>query len=234
MTKKAIVFDSGALISFSMNGVTNIIKNLKKVFDGKFLITSDVRKEVVDTPIKIKRFELEALKIKQLLDQGILELPSSLGIKDSEIKIKTEEFLNVANSTFNGGGKDIHIMDKGEASCLALSEILNKKGVKNVIAIDERTTRVLAEKPENLKNFLERKLHVKLKVSEKNFDVFKNFKVIRSPELIYIAYKKSLIKLKGENALDSLLYAMKYKGASISKEEVEEIKKIAQSGQKQE
>src|SRR3989344_9606387 len=85
-TNKAIIFDSGALISFSMNGITRIIKELRGAFKGKFLITSEVKKEIIDVPIKIKKFELEALKIKRLLDDGVLELPSSLGISDSEIE----------------------------------------------------------------------------------------------------------------------------------------------------
>lgn len=225
--KKAIIFDAGALISFSMNGITKMIKDLKGVFSGKFIITEEVKKEIIDTPIKIKRFQLEALKIKDLFDEKILELPSSLGIKDSEIQQKTEEFLDIANSTFNGDGKDLKIMDKGEASCLALSKILNKKGIKNIIAIDERTTRVLAENPENLKKFLEKKMHVKISADKKKFEHFTDYKVIRSPELIYIAYKKGLVKLKSEKALDSLLHAMKFKGASISNGEIEEIKRIA-------
>ncbi len=224
MNNKAIIFDSGVLISFSMNGITDIIRNLKGIFSGKFLITQQVKNEIIDKPMTIKRFELEAIKLKQLLDEGILELPSSLGIKDSEISKKTEEILNIANSIFNGRGKEIHIVDKGEASCLVLGRILNEKKIKNVIAIDERTTRVLIEKPENLKKLLEKKLHVKITVKG-NLKSFNDFKVIRSPELIYIAYKKKVVKMKNANLLGALLYAVKSKGASISMQEIEEIKR---------
>ena len=80
--ERAIIFDSGALISFSMNGITMILKELKDVFNGKFLITPEVKKEVIDVPLKIKKFELEALKIKEMLDDGVLEMPFSLGISD--------------------------------------------------------------------------------------------------------------------------------------------------------
>ena len=225
-TSKAIIFDSGALISFSMNGITDIIKRLKEIFKGKFLITSNVKKEIIDTPMKIRRFRLEALKLKQLLDEGVLELPSSLGIKDSEITKKINEILNVANATFNGGGKDIHIMHTGEASSLALGKILNERKIKNVIVIDERTTRILVEKPENLKKFLEKKLHVKIRLIRENLKLFKDFRIIRSAELVYVAYKKGLIKLKDGNVLSNLLYAVKFKGAAISGDEIEEIKKL--------
>jgi hypothetical protein len=224
-TNKALIFDSGALISFSMNGITDIIKELKEIFSGKFLITSEVKKEIINTPMKIKRFELEALKLKNLLDERVLEMPSSLMIKDSEITKKTNEILNIANSTFSSGGKNIHIMDIGEASCIALGKILNEKRIKNAIVIDERTTRILAEKPENLKRFLEKKLHVRIR-TKGNLGFFRDFKIIRSAELVYVAYKKGLVKLKNGNVLDALLYAVKFKGAAISGDEIEEIKRI--------
>jgi len=231
MTSKAIIFDSGVLISFSMNGITDMIKNLKSVFEGKFLITFEIKKEVIDTPLKIRRFKLEALKIKKLLDEGVIEMPSSLGIKDSEITQRTNKIMDITNSLFKGGKRDIHLIDPGEASCLALGEILNKKGIKNVIAVDERTMRSLVESPENLRKFLEKKLHVKISIRKENLDFLKKFRIIRSPELIYVAYKKGLIKFKDSSALDALLHAVKYKGASISEGEIEEIKKIAEQTQ---
>ena len=226
-TNKAIVFDSGTLISFSMNGITDLIKSLKGVFDGKFLITSEIKKEVIDTPLKIKKFKLEALKIKHLLDEGVLEMPSSLGIKDSEISIETNKLLDEANTIFRGNGTDIHLLDVGECSCIALSRILTNKGIENVLAVDERTTRNLVENPKRLKEFLEKKLHVKIKVKKEGLKQFSGFKIIRSAELVYIAYKKDLTKLKNHDVLDSLLYAVKYKGAAISNEEIEEIKSMA-------
>ncbi|MBS3086197.1 hypothetical protein J4422_00670 [Candidatus Pacearchaeota archaeon] len=223
---KAIIFDSGTLISFSMNGVTDLIRELRGIFKGKFLITSEVKKEIIDTPLRIKKFELEALKIKQLLDDKILEMPSSLGITDSEISKKGNEILSTANSFFIGNGREIHLLDSGESSCLALSRILTERGIKNIIAIDERTTRMLVEKHENMREFLEKKLHVRIKVNHESLRFFNGFKIIRSTELAYVAYKKGLVKLKNADVLDALLYAMKFKGASISSEEIEEMKKL--------
>ncbi len=223
---KVIVFDSGVLISFSMNGMMDIIRRLKDIFPGKFLITSEVKGEIIDVPLRIKKFELEALKIKALLDEGILELPISLGIKDSEIEKEDGDFLEIANSTFNGNGKDIHILDHGEASCLGLSKILTEKGIANVVAIDERTARLLVEKPENLKNIFEERMNTKIKIKEGNLKFFKGYKIIRSPELAYVAYKKNIVGLKNEMLLDALLYALKFKGAAISGDEIEQIKKL--------
>ena len=225
-TERAIIFDSGPLISFSMNGITDIVKKLKGVFHGKFLITTEVKKEVIDTPLQIKKFELEALKIKTLLDEGVLELPGFFGVKDFEIEKEDNEMLRIANSTFNSKGKDINILDHGEASCLALSKILTNKGIKNVIAVDERTTRLLVERPEDLKSIFEERMNAKISIKTQNLKFFKDFRIIRSAELAYVAYKKNLLDIKNGLILDALLYALKFKGAAISGDEIEQIKRI--------
>lgn len=226
MTEKIIIFDASTLITFAMNGLLPEFKELRKVFKGKFIITKEVKKEAIDRPLTIKRFELEALKLTQLLDEKILEMPSSLGIKDQEISNRTNDFLGIANSTFTGRGKSVHLIDLGETSCLALSKILDEKKIENVMAIDERTTRMLCEKPENLERLLQKKLRTKITAKRENYKIFKDFRIIRSSELVYIAHKKGLVRLKNGKVLDALLYAVKFKGCSISEDEIREIKKL--------
>ena len=224
---KAIIFDAGTLITLSMNGLTEELRKLKAIFDGSFLITQQVKAEVIDKPITIKNFELEALKTKKLFDEGVIELAEYYDIDNSKIEKKTKEIMDIANSLFVSPREEVKIMHLGEASCLALSKILSDKKIKNLIAIDERTTRMLIEKPENLKDLLRRKLHTNIKLVKGNFEYFKDFEVIRSAELMYVAWKKGLIELKdGISVLDALLYAVKFKGCSISHEEIEEIKKL--------
>ena len=223
---KAIIFDASTLISFAMTGLLNEFRKLKEVFNGKFIITSNVKQEIIDTPIKIKRFELEALKLKQLVDEKVLELPDSLGVQDKDIQKKMDEFLNVANHLFQADGKDINLLHHGESSCLALSKILTEKKIEHVIAIDERTARVLVEKPNNLKKLLQRKLHTKVFSKKENYSSFFGFKIIRSVELIFIAFKKGLVKFKSEKVLGAMIYALRSKGCSISTDEIEEMKKI--------
>lgn len=226
MTDKIIIFDASILITFAMNGLLPEFKELRKIFNGKFIITNAVKKEAIDTPLKIKRFELEALKIQNLIDEKILELPQSLGVKERDISINTQKILDEANVLFQGRGKDIHIIDVGESSCLALSKILDEQKIQNVMAIDERTMRMLCEKPENLKALLEKKLHTKINFQKLKNKLFGNCKIIRSSELIYLAYKKGLVRLNGERVLDALLYAVQFKGCSISHDEIDEIKKL--------
>ena len=123
--------------------------------------------------------------------------------------------------------KEINLIHEGEAACLALSKILSEKGTENLIALDERTMRMLVEKPQNLRSLLERKMHARVLFKKDNSKDFKGFKIIRSAELIYIAYKNGIVKMRDKGKLlDALLYALKYKGCAISNEEIEEIKKI--------
>ena len=223
---KALIFDSSSLISISLNGLLEELKKLKKIFNGEFIITKEVKREVVDDPIKIKMYELEALKIQNLIDEGCLNMPEKIGIQDKEITNLMFKLMNSANTMFVGNGNEIQLIHQGEASCLALSKLMNERKIKNVLAIDERTTRMLVEKPGNLKELLEKKLHAKIKLRESNFQQFKGFKIIRSTELMYLAYKNNLIRWEGKEILDALLYALKFKGCAISSEEIEEIKRI--------
>lgn len=224
---KAIIFDSGTLINFAINGLLQEFRELKKLFNGKFLITEEVVMEIVDKPLKIKRFELEALKLKELITDKVLEMPSVFEIDKNRISKMTNQIMNSANNTFFGHGDAMHIIDLGESSCLALSRLLDEKNIRNVVSVDERTIRLLSEKPENLLAIFQKKLHTNITVKEENLKLFKNFRFIRSTELIYIAYKKGIIKLKDhQNVLDALLYAMKLNGCSISDEEISEMKRL--------
>jgi hypothetical protein len=223
--QKVIIFDSSTLINFAINGLLQELRELKKLFNGKFLITREIVEEIVDKPMKIKRFELEALKLQELIADKIVELPSSLEINESKISKGTNEIMNISNNTFFGQGNAMHIIDVGEASCLALSKLLDEKGIKNVISVDERTIRLLCEKPENLLEIFRKKLHTNITAKKENFKSFKEFRFIRSTELIFIAYKKGIVKLKNHGTvLDALLYAMKLNGCSISEDEISEMK----------
>lgn len=222
---KALIFDSGPLINLSMNGLLYILESLKKTFEGKFLITDKVKYEVIDRPIKAPQFEFGALTIKNLLDKNILEPVQSLGINLDSLKKQTIALMNKANNCIESGGRQINIVSEAEISCLALSLELSKRGINNFIAIDERTTRMLTEKPQNLAEFMSKKLHTKINLVC-NLDIFKNFRFIRSTELVYVAYKKGFIKIEDPNILEAVLYATKFHGSSVSFEEINILKKL--------
>lgn len=229
MTTKVLIFDASAIITLFLSDLSYILKELKKIFPGKFIITKEVEIEVVKSPMQIKRFQLEALKVQELLIEKILEYPSSLGISDKEIKTQTSKVLEITNSTYFSNSESMKIIHSGEASCIALSYILNKKKIDNALVIDERTTRMIAENPENLRRLFERKLHSQVRAKKENYDFCKDIKIIRSTELIMIALKRGIIKLPGasERKIAALLYAAKYKGCSISFEEIDIAKNFS-------
>jgi len=120
----------------------------------------------------------------------------------------------------------IKIVSDAEISCLALSTFLTNNKIENMIAVDERTTRILSEKPQDLEETMSRKLHQKVSLEPKNFKAFKQFKFMRSTELVYIAHKLGILRVKGPKALEAALFATKFKGSSVSYDEIKVLKKL--------
>ncbi len=223
---KYLIFDAGPIISLTMNGMLPIIEKLKGVFDGEFILTPYVRNEVVDRPMKIKKFKLEAIQVNDMIERGIFKLSTEI-IPNQKLDIEIKQILKTTNGVLRTTqtGEKIKIIHEGEASCLAFSNLC---GVDNVIVIDERTTRMLTEAPQDLEKMMEKKLHTSLDAELSLLSKVKKFKFIRSAELLFIAYKKNLISIKkSKDLLDALLYGVKFKGAAISSTEIEEMKKLA-------
>lgn len=223
---KVLIFDSGPLINLSMNGLLFILEDMKKCSECRFIITDAVRKEVIDKPLNIQRYELGAIRIQDLLEKKVLEMPSAIGISPDKIREQTEKLMDSANHAVRLNSQSIRIVSDAEISCIALSNELNRQKIDNLIAVDERTTRILAESPENLERIMSGKLNHQIKVDVRNLKDFQNHKFIRSSELVYVAYKKGLIKLYGKRVLEALVFATKFKGSSISYDELNELKKM--------
>ncbi|MAH06931.1 hypothetical protein CMI38_01620 [Candidatus Pacearchaeota archaeon] len=218
---KSLIFDAGPLINFSMNGLLYVLEELKKNSDVEFLITKEVKKEVIDKPMTIRRFKLEALRMNDLYKKGVVKL-ADLSVKEvDELREIRDGLMDVANRSYKTKKKTLHLLDKGEAAALALAKVMkNKNGVDVPIAIDERTARMLVENPENLRKVLEKKFHTSVEADLKGLKSFEGFKVIRSTEIVYMAFKKGLTRVRGPKALEALLYGLRFKGASISDEEI--------------
>jgi len=209
-----------------MNGLLPVLEKLRQNFNGEFVITPHVKEEVIDRPMKIKKYKFEAIKIKDLIDKKILKYSSDF-ISNNVLEREMKKIMRLGNGILRSkkNGKKIPIIHKGEASCIAFAKLCK---CENVIVIDERTTRLLAESPQNLKKLIERKVHTKISLENSLANEFKTFKFIRSPELMVVAYKKNLIPLKKDKqVLDALLYSLKYKGAAISSKEIEAMKQLA-------
>lgn len=222
---KYLIFDAGPIISLTMNGMISVLEKLKEDFEGEFILTSSVKQEVIDRPLKIKKYALEAIQVQALLDKKIFRMAEEI-IDKITLEKETKKILKISSGVLRVAhtGEKINLIQEGEASCIAFSLLCNQE---NLIVIDERTTRLLTEAPQNLKTIMEKKLHIPLTIELSSIKIFKNLKFIRSAELLFIAYKKNLLPFKkDEQTLDALLYGVKTKGTAISSLEIEEMKKM--------
>ncbi len=221
---KYIIFDAGPVISLTMNGLLPVLEELKKDFDGEFVVTPAVKKEIIDRPLKIKKFKLEAMQVAELMKKGVFT-PSSKVVSNQALHKEASRILKQANNSLKSSKthERIKLIQDGEASCMAFANLC---GADNVIVIDERTTRIMIESPEGLRGLLEKKLSTPIVEVSNSLNEFKPQKFIRSAELIYIAYKKGFLQEKTKEFLDAVLFALKFKGTAISSKEIEEIKRM--------
>lgn len=221
---KKIVFDSGTIISIVTNDLLSVLSELKMLSKCEFYISPHVKKEIVDTPLRGKKFKLEAIQVRSFLEKNNVKVYMSDGLRR-----KAKYLLELANNIFMSKGTYIKVLHIGEIESLALAKELNA-----VLAVDERTMRVLIEHPENLAEHLHRKLHTEVKINKDNLrrlkEEVKGVKIVRSTEIMTVAYEKGLFKkydgvdkhFKRE-LLDGILWGLKLKGCSISGDEIKDI-----------
>ena len=225
---KALVFDTGPILTLAMNNLLWILKPLKEKFKGEFYITKSIERECIERPLTSKKFKFEALQILKLKQDGILK-----SYDDPKLKNKTEELLKLANTLFKVHGNFIRNVQYAEIQAIAAAQLLNA----DAVVIDEFITRTLVEHPLGVKRRMEKKMHEKVYVEQANIDKFqdqtKDLKVIRSVELVTIAYELGILNdyaLKipepKKTLLEALLWAVKLNGCSISEKEIKEITKI--------
>src|SRR3989344_702893 len=218
----SIVFDTSSIISIVSNNLTSVLEPLKKEFKGEFYIPASVKYELVDKPMTIKRFKLEAMMIKKIIDNNLLKTYHS---------IEVDNLLHLMNNIYSVRNKGIHILDRAEVEALALVSEIHAEAY----VVDERTMRLVIEDPIKLHNLLERKLQTKIDIDiakvKQLSKMFKGVKVIRSTELMLVALEKGLLKdyFDGNSKkefVDALLWGLRLRGSAISTEEIEDLIKL--------
>ncbi len=220
---KSLVFDTGPIISIVTNNLLWILKPLKQKFGGEFYITQKVKNELIDKPLRSKKFKFEAITILEYINDETLK------ISKQSVYPKAEILLNLANSIFKIKNKYLQIVSKGEIEALALASKLKS----SALVVDERTLRMLIEDPGALTKILSNKLHTKVNIDKNNLRKFQKelnkINIIRSSELLTIAYELGLLNKYLKNGvdkktlLDGLLWGTKLRGCSISSQEIESI-----------
>ncbi len=224
---KCIVFDSGPIISLSVNNLLWILKPMKEFFQGDFFITQGVKKELVDNPFMGKRFKFEAMQVERLIEDQVIKVAFH-----PNIKTIAEKLLFLANNSYSTNGSSLHLFQHAEIESLAFALLSNA----DAVVIDERATRALIENPESLRFIMEKRLHKPVRINNKNILEFrnmtKNLKIIRSTELASVAFEKNLLEKYTINIpnsrkelLDSVLWGLKLNGCAISQDEISTLVK---------
>ncbi len=222
---KSLIFDTGPIISLTMNNLMWILVPLKKKFGGEFYCAESVKNELVDKPLTTKKFKFEALHTLRYMKDKTLIVDSSEETKDLAIRL-----LSIANSIFSAHSNNIQIVHYADMETLALAM---KKKAESIVT-DERTLRVLIERPQRLHSLLENKLHMKVNLDKEKLNEFKQevgkINVIRSIELVTIAYEMGLLdpylpdmKESHETLLSALLWGVKCNGCAVSVDEIDRI-----------
>lgn len=222
---KSLVFDSGPIISLTTTNLLWILERLKHKYNIDFFIVDKVKKELVDRPLHIRRFEFEAVQVMKLIENGILKI-----IDDEDIKNFGAELCDMANHVVKVYDNYVEIVHPAEMEALALAIKRNS----NLFVIDERTTRLLIEDIESLKRLMKIRLNkdviVDLDMYKKFKSIVKNIKMVRSTEIVAVAYELGLLNdlipkiNQGRNILiKSMLWGIKIHGCAISRREIDKI-----------
>ncbi|NQU79856.1 hypothetical protein HQ545_08885 [Candidatus Woesearchaeota archaeon] len=222
---KSLVYDTGPIISMTTNNLLWVLDYLKEQFNGDFYIPRAVQEELVDKPLRSKKFKFEALQVGFRIRKGVLNV-----VETPQISALAEEILRLSNHIFKARGNWLHIVHYAEMEALAAAIILNASAV----VVDERTARLLVEDPNHLASILGRKMGVKIRVDKKNLEALhgwtKHVKVLRSAELVMVAFEKGILDkylIDGDVArrtlVESLLWGVKLRGCSLSKKEIDRI-----------
>lgn len=233
LEKKVLVFDTGPIISLTINNLLWVLNGLKEKFQGEFYITPAVYDELINKPLTTRKYKLEALQVLPYITKGTLKIYNNLPI----IQI-AKDIDELANHSFSIAGTDLQIVHKGEIEAVATAIFLKA----NAIVIDERTTRHLLENPEKIARHMEKTIHQPVLINWEKVDALKkmfgDLKVIRSVELITIAFEKGLLNMYIEDAqtkivpnirqavLEGALWGAKLNGCSVKEDEINDILKM--------
>jgi predicted nucleic acid-binding protein len=229
INNNSLVCDSSSLISLAQSCFLDVIPFLNQRMYGSFIYPKMVRVESIERPISAKNHALRALRLREYEESNIIKF------LDLDVDKDTKEIMSMANHIFETKNKAIRIVDEGEAAQIALAIRLN---IKNLV-IDERTTRTLLEAPFKLKEHLERESRKPVNINQKLFNSFLDkvgkFNIIRSSELIILAYEYGYFDKYGnekEIALESSLFTLKFSGCSLSYEEINDFMREINAKQK--
>ena len=217
-----IVFDSSTLISFSESCLVGALPFLKEKTGARFLITPEVRNEIVNRPLHVSAHAFSALRLRRLIDERVLEVAEPP-------QGTAETLLSLANGLFVIKGGPVEIFQAGEAECVAFLAA----GGADAIAVDEKTTRLLLEDPYKMLDKVRMEFRSKVDIDAEKLRQWRKLvgtaTVMRSSELLAIAAEKGYLREFGSSqgeALHAALFSLKSAGCSLTTKELGEYSQV--------
>ncbi|MBU0636192.1 hypothetical protein KKE06_04165 [Candidatus Micrarchaeota archaeon] len=217
-----IIFDSSSLISLSEKCFFELLKKIQSHSGARFLITPSVWRETVEKPQHIKRFELNAVRVQQAIEDNWLEVVQPT----PQSQVLAKQIEEKSNHCFFVNENPLRILQAGEIESMAIYISLKA----DALVIDERTARMLIEEPLRLHNYISMKHDKKIQKNEANLkaiqEQFQKTVIVRSSDLLAWAYQHDLFKYElsqTKQALEAALYAVKFSGCAISSNEIKEF-----------
>lgn len=209
--------DSSALISLSMNCMSSVLRDL----GVEVVIPPGVYAEVVSKPIGSRRFALGSMRVNKLLGDKVIS------VRKPDLDL-TGRILEGFNSSYMISKRPLRILHQGEAEALSLTRSRDVEA----LLVDERTTRLLIEDPEQLRRLLSRQNNQDVSLDVRRVDetrgLIPDVVVLRSAEVAAVAYERGVLSKylsEGEgNLLEAVLCALKFSGCSITWSEIEDYK----------
>jgi predicted nucleic acid-binding protein len=213
--RKRIICDSSSLISMSMNCMLPLVVELSEAAD--FVISQSVYDEIITNPKRLGHHVMGPLNFSALVKSGVLRV-------ERADEGKAKDILNLSNTTYYAHHQPLTIIQKGEAEALALAH-----GGATLL-IDERTLRFLIESPAQLLGLLQFRLRKGITMNSERARIFqshyKGIPIIRSSEIVAVAYEKGILgkyfEGSGREVLSACLYSLKSKGCSLSNSDIED------------
>ncbi len=226
-----IVVDSSTIISCAMNCLLWIFDELTKK-GITFIVPKGVKKEVVDSGLRSKKFKYESIRVIRHFSNGTFQ------VYEGDLRKEASKLLSYSNSSFYIRHNPMRILQEADAEVAALA----KKIKADAILTDEKTLRMLIESHDFVKKMLEKKFGEKIRMNESALHSFVknvgNIEIIRSVDLIALAYSLGVFDemLKkcfesGEIAskkdlIEGLLFALKFSGCAVSFKEINDYVNI--------
>ncbi len=179
---------------------------------------------MIERPMKIRRFEFEALQVSKLIKDGVLEIYEKVPEK------KVHELERLANNSFKIKNKAMDIIQTGEMESVACALEIGAEAV----VMDERTLRLFIENSKEMEKLLEFRFKRDVVPDPGKIKQFsqqlQSIKIIRSIELVGVAYKLGILddyipksKEGRKILLEAVLWGTKFNGCAVTGHEIEEI-----------